>query len=69
MIQNPAPTPQQIVQINALKGEFVAVERVLLDLPGNRERALALTNLEQASMWATKAILEGQVVTAERARL
>lgn len=59
-IRNPAPTPEQTTAINAIKHEFCNLEALLLSqVPSNRERSLALTNLEQASMWATKAILEG----------
>ena len=59
MIRNPQPNDAQGKRIADTKDACEALERVLLTLPSNRERALALTNLEQASMWATKAILEG----------
>lgn len=39
-----------------LKTAFEVVESILLKVK-SREISLALTNLEQASMWATKAIV------------
>lgn len=42
--------------INEMKSAFESVEQYL-KLIKSREMALALTNLEQASMWATKAIV------------
>ncbi len=39
-----------------IKEAFEAIEKLLL-LVKSREMSLALTNLEQASMWATKAIV------------
>lgn len=65
-IRNPPPkTAEASRLIETVKMEFERLESVLNGLiphsgPGQRERALALTNLEQSSMWATKAILEAQ---------
>lgn len=40
----------------SIKEAFEAVESLLLKVK-SREMSLALTNLEQASMWATKAVV------------
>ncbi len=42
--------------IVSMKEAFEVVEAILLKVK-SREMSLALTNLEQASMWATKAIV------------
>lgn len=34
-----------------------AMEKLMLLVTGSREMSLALTNLEQSTMWATKAIV------------
>jgi len=39
-----------------IKDAFEAVEKLLL-LVKSREMSIALTNLEQSSMWATKAVV------------
>lgn len=38
---------------------YKALHAQLLTLPPSRERAVALTELETSSMWATKAITHG----------
>lgn len=58
-IRTPAPDATQAAGIEATKQLFENVEAQLLTLPSNRERSLALTKLEEASMWATKAIILG----------
>lgn len=58
-IRTPAPDATQVAGIEATKQLFENVEAQLLTLPSNRERSLALTKLEEASMWATKAIILG----------
>lgn len=47
--------------VNDLKNEFKMIYHTLLKIDSNRERALAISNLEQASMWATKAICKAQI--------
>lgn len=48
--------PENSEKIVKMKEAFEAVEQFLLTVK-SREMSLALTNLEQASMWATKAIV------------
>jgi hypothetical protein len=43
-----------------LRGKFSAIEAYILDsLPNCRQRSLALTKLEEAAMWANKAVTHG----------
>jgi hypothetical protein len=44
------------VELYELKDDFRVAERALEYLPDSRERSLAFTNLEQAFMWAEKAL-------------
>lgn len=62
MIENPTPTNEIVKSlITGLKKQAQALESIIIEtIPASRERSLALTNLEQASMWTTKAVLEAQ---------
>lgn len=51
--------PEAKAQIDALKDAFNAVAAEIEKIPAGRRRAVALTNLETASMWATKALAIG----------
>lgn len=56
-----APEPDAMAKaaIIDLKEHFVHVEGTMRSLlPKNREAALAFTHLENASMWATKALCQ-----------
>lgn len=56
------PSEEQAILISRFKARFADLHKaVRVELPSNRERSLALTNLEQAAMWATKATLSGDV--------
>lgn len=58
-IRSAEPSAEARKTIQETKDVFAAVEATILaTIPNSRERALALTNLEQASMWATKALCE-----------
>lgn len=46
--------------IAGFKDEFARLRERILVLPANRERALALTHLEDSCMRTTRAVLEGQ---------
>jgi hypothetical protein len=53
---NNSPTPEMLEQIGKVRAASKALADVILLIPSNRERSLALTNLEQAAMWANKAV-------------
>jgi len=45
-------------RVNELRAEFSALlEVVNLNCPNSREKSIALTNLEQAAMWAIKSVV------------
>lgn len=58
-VTNPAFNPSGSDAVSAIKAAALEFERVILEnaQPGRR-RAVALTNLETASMWAVKAVFE-----------
>ncbi len=43
-----------------MKDQFLLLEKIINGAPDSRERALAYTRLEEAFMWATKAIRNEQ---------
>jgi hypothetical protein len=49
-------TPKQTTEIHKAFAAFAELHKTLLTIPESRERSLAITNLEQSSMWANKAI-------------
>jgi len=52
------PTPEHVEQIEVVRGVLKqAHDTILATLPPSRERSLALTKLEEASMWASKGIV------------
>lgn len=52
-----APTPEHVQQITTVREACKATHEVLLSLPPCRERSLAITKLEEVSMWANKGIV------------
>lgn len=52
-----SPSKVQIDQIASVRTKCKELHETLLTLPPNRERSLAITNLEQVSMWANKGII------------
>lgn len=56
------PTEAQIKHMDHLREMFSELNQAIIDssVPC-RERALALTNLEQAAMWANKAITHAKI--------
>lgn len=53
-------TPTEREVINALKDRYDAILALLQYMPQCRETSLAITNLEQSSMWATRGVIQGQ---------
>ncbi len=54
------PSPDGIEKIALFRKEFSDLHEVIEGhLSASRERSVALTNLEQASMWVNKAIVLG----------
>ena len=52
------PTPEQVEQIEAIRSILKNTHATILEtLPPSRERSLALTKLEEVSMWANKAVV------------
>lgn len=56
---NGSPTPEMLEQMKAIRETAKVLAAVIMEIPSSRERSLALTNLEQAAMWANKAIAHG----------
>lgn len=51
------PSPEGIEKIARIRKAFSDfLEGLEAHVPASRERSLAVTNLEQAAMWATKAV-------------
>ena len=50
------PTPAQAEQITVIKGAAEAFARMVETTLPSRERSLALTKIEEAAMWAVKAV-------------
>ena len=56
------PKEAQRVSIENLRTSFKYTHAVLLNnCPAGRELSLALTNLEQAAMWANKSITHAEI--------
>ena len=52
------PTEEQKVTMEAFRDKMETLYREIETLPANRGRSLALTKLEEASMWLNKSITE-----------
>lgn len=54
---NSEPTNDMRSQMEFVRGGFKNLAKIIEDnCPAGRERALVMTNLEQAAMWAMKSI-------------
>ena len=51
------PTDEMVTKITELREVCKAVHEKLLTLPESRNRSMAVTKLEEVSMWANKAIV------------
>ena len=49
-------TDAEAVTLDEIKARADHLDRVIDTLPPSREKSLAMTNLEQAVMWAVKAL-------------
>lgn len=55
-----SPTPQQSAQLELFRAEFKGLAVLIhTSCYPSREAALALTKLEEAAMWANKALIHG----------
>lgn len=52
-----------------IQGHLLTVESFLSNLPNTREKALAMTKLEEAFMWVGKAIKADQIERMKTAKL
>lgn len=53
-----APGPKAQEEMATLRSQFAALWAGISYLPDSREKSLALTNLQQASMWANLAAVK-----------
>ena len=51
------PTEEQIAKITEVREACNSLYQILLSLPGSRETSLAITKLEEVSMWANKSVV------------
>jgi hypothetical protein len=57
-LTNVTPSTETIELIEAVREEAKALGEVILRLvPGSRERSLAITHLEETTMWAVKGLV------------
>ena len=54
------PTPEMVGQITEVRECCKVLYEALCKLPNSRERSLAITKLEEVSMWANKSIVFAQ---------
>ena len=55
-LQYVQPTPEQVTQMQLFRDKTEDLYREVEKLPSSRGRSIALTKLEEASMWINKAI-------------
>ncbi|MDQ6719331.1 MAG: hypothetical protein M3003_00875 [Candidatus Dormibacteraeota bacterium] len=55
LFTNHPPTPEQGAVLDSITAQMLNVADYLLTLPPSRFRSLAMTKLEECSMWAKKA--------------
>ena len=55
LFTNRPPTPEQGEMLDDITAAMKAVEETLSTLPNSRFKSLAMTKLEECSMWAKKA--------------
>jgi hypothetical protein len=57
LFTNRPPTPEQAEILDAITEQMLATAEVIERLPESRFRSLAMTKLEETSMWAKKATI------------
>jgi len=67
LFTNRAPNGDQAVLLDRITAEMIAVSEVIATLPDSRFKSLALTKLEECSMWAKKATVFTFAVETEDA--
>jgi hypothetical protein len=55
LFTNRTPTPEQATVLDQITGTMIETAQVLATLPDSRFKSLAMTKLEECSMWAKKA--------------
>jgi hypothetical protein len=51
------PTGERVVKITEVREKCKELHELILTLPTSRETSLAITKLEEVSMWANKSIV------------
>lgn len=54
LFTNRPPTPRQAAKLDEITAAMLSTAAVLETLPSSRFRSLAMTKLEECSMWAKK---------------
>ena len=54
-----SPNDAQLIKLETLRKLFTKVENEISTFPPSRELSVALTKLEEAAMWANKAVTHG----------
>jgi len=67
LFTNRPPNGDQAVLLDRITAEMIAVAEVIAMLPDSRFKSLALTKLEECSMWAKKATVFTFAVETEDA--
>ena len=58
-VTDPNFNPSNNETVDAIKSKVIEMEELLLQLPAGRRRSIALTHLEDFSMWAVKTAVCG----------
>jgi len=67
LFTNRAPNTEQALMLDVITETMLSVDELLQRLPNSRFRSLALTKLEECSMWAKKATVFTYAVESEAA--
>ena len=51
------PSEEMLPVIQNVRDAYSTIHKVLLTLPGSRQRAIAITELETSAMWAIKGLV------------
>jgi len=67
LFTNRAPNEQQAKMLDVITEEMLSISDLFAQLPASRFKSLALTKLEECSMWAKKATVFTYAVETEDA--